>query len=56
MKKFETDSEHLVETMKTHLIDDLKDFGVWEDDYDKFLEKRAIRLLEEIEKRLSPKL
>jgi len=56
LKKFKPNNEHFVEAMKTHLIDNLADFGVWNDDYDRFLEKRAHRLLEEIVKRLSPKI
>jgi len=54
LKKFKPNNEHFLETMKTHLIDDLADFGVWNDDYDRFLDKRSHRLLEEINKRLSP--
>lgn len=54
MKKFQTQNDNLAETMETHLIGDLTDFGVWNDDYDKFLEKRATRLLAEILNRLAP--
>ena len=39
--------------MKTHLIDDLKDFGVWDDDYEKFLNRRTKRVIDELSKRLS---
>ena len=31
--------------MQSHLITDLKEFGVLEDDYDLFLQKRADRVL-----------
>jgi hypothetical protein len=27
--------------MRTHLIDDLEAFGIWENNYDKFFDKRA---------------
>lgn len=39
-------------TMRTHLIGDLDEFGVWTDDYDTFLAKRAERVLAEIKKRV----
>lgn len=43
---------HLNETMKTHLIDDLDSFGVWNDNYDVFFEKRAHAVSKEIAKRI----
>ncbi len=52
MKKFDEKNPSLSETMKSHLIDDLHKFGVWNDDYDSFFEKRAERVSKEIEKRL----
>ena len=41
-------------TMKTHLIDDLDEYGVWDDDYERFIEKRCERILEELNKRINP--
>ena len=38
--------------MKTHLIDDLGAYGIWNDDYDTFIKRRGERVLEELEKRL----
>ena len=38
--------------MKSHLIDDLNKFGIWDDDYDVFFENRAKLLGAEIEKRI----
>ena len=56
MRRFQRHNEHIEETMKSHLIDDLDGYGIWEDDYDKFLTCRAKRLLREIQKRIEPKL
>jgi hypothetical protein len=44
----------LEETMKSHLVDDLDDFGIWDDDYERFIEKRGDRVLDELNKRLNP--
>ena len=52
MKKFQKDNSELVETMKTHLIGDLAKFGIWNDDYDTFIQKRAEIISKEIEKRI----
>jgi len=53
MKKFAKQNPSLSETMKSsHLIDDLDRFGVWNDDYDLFIRKRAERVSKEIENRL----
>lgn len=38
--------------MKTHLIMDLNSFGVWSDNYEQFMEKRAEIVSKEIEKRI----
>lgn len=45
-------NDKLTETMKTHLIDDLQNFGVWQDDYDVFIKQRAERVSQEIKNRL----
>ena len=37
-------------------FDDLDSFGIWTDDYGKFLEMRGKRVVEEINKRLNPVL
>lgn len=52
MKEFKESNDLLTETMKTHLINDLDEFGIWENDYDKFFEKRAEAISEEIKKRI----
>ena len=56
MKTFLKSNQNIVNTMKTHLIDDLDGFGVWGDEYDKFIAKRSKRILNEINKRLNPSL
>jgi len=53
MKKFDKENSELSKTMKTHLIDDLDSFGIWTDNYEKFLEKRTERIVDEIKKRIS---
>jgi hypothetical protein len=52
MKEFSKVNPLLQETMKTHLINDLDEFGIWENDYDTFFEKRAEAISEEIKKRI----
>ncbi len=41
-------------TMESHLIGDLEAFGVWDDDYERFLLERSKRIVAEIEGRLNP--
>jgi len=55
MAKFKQRNPDLEETMKTHLIEDLDDFGVWDDDYYTFLEKRAKSIVNELRKRIEVK-
>jgi len=50
MKKFERENLDLSETMQTHLIIDLDKFGVWDDDYDRFLEKRSSEISKKLQK------
>ena len=52
MRKFKSMNSELLGTMKTHLIDDLDEFGVWDNNYDSFFYKRAKRVSKEIKKRL----
>ena len=51
MKRFGRKNEKLEKTMKSHLIN-LDTFGVWDNDYDIFIEKRAKRVSREIKKRI----
>lgn len=52
MKKFKKINLSLEKTMWTHLIGDLDEFGIFDNDYDKFFEMRAIAFSNELEKRL----
>lgn len=53
MQKFKRINSNLDETMKTHLIDDLSEFGAWENNYEKFLEKRSEKIIQELRKRIA---
>lgn len=52
MKEFKDSNPRLSQTMTTHLIKDLGKFGVWSDDYQKFLDKRAGALSKVIRERI----
>ena len=52
MKTFSRKNRELPETMKSHLINDLDKFGIWENDYEKFLKQRAKAVSRELKKRV----
>lgn len=52
MRKFARCNKDLEGTMKTHLIGDLGEFGVWEDNYDEFVSRRAQLVVGELNRRL----
>jgi hypothetical protein len=52
MSSFAKKNEDIVNTMKTHLIGELDEFGISNDDYEAFLEKRGRWILREIKKRV----
>ena len=52
MKEFESSNRQLSRTMETHLIGDLGKFGVWSNDYQKFLDERADALSKAIRGRI----
>lgn len=56
MKTFKKDNKSLTDTMTTHFIDDIEGYGVLNNDYETFIEKRGLRVLDEIHKRLEPEL
>jgi hypothetical protein len=56
MRAFTRTNPNLENTMKTHLIDDMKAYGIWKNDYKTFIEKRGQRVLAELQKRLMPEL
>lgn len=52
MKSFSRKNGELPETMKSHLINNLENFGVWDNDYEKFLKERAKVISRELKKRI----
>ncbi len=54
MKPFVRSNKKLASTMASHLITDLDAFGIWENDYEKFLEARGRVVLQELNMRLAP--
>ncbi|OZQ68435.1 hypothetical protein CA600_06380 [Paenibacillus sp. VTT E-133280] len=52
MTKFKKTNPELQETMQTHLIGDLDEFGVWDNNYDKFFEERAKLVSKMLKKRI----
>jgi hypothetical protein len=52
MEEFAKTNTAIRETMQSHLINDLEAFGVWSDDYETFLRKRAVAVNEELKGRL----
>ena len=54
MKPFVRSNKKLPSTMASHLITDLDAFGIWENDYEKFLEARGRVVLQELNMRLAP--
>lgn len=56
MKKFLKENKKLNKTMETHLIGDLDEFGVWNNDYDAFLTERGKLVVKLLKQRLNPDL
>lgn len=52
MKEYFNENPELAKTMKTHLIGDLDRFGIWENDFDKFIRSRARMVTRELSKRI----
>ena len=52
IKEFSRENPNINETMRTHLIKDLAEYGVYDDDYDKFLKMRARGVLKKLRNRL----
>jgi len=53
MKRFSKGNDELEQTMKTHLID-LNTFGIWDDDFERFFDRRAALVHRELAKRIIP--
>jgi hypothetical protein len=54
METFNKQNKDLDTVMKTHLIDDLSVYGVWDNNYEAFFDKRAEKISRELEKRIIP--
>lgn len=54
MAKYKAQNEALSTCMKSHLIADLDAFGIMTDDYQLFLQTRAERVSQELQKRIIP--
>ena len=52
IKEFKNENPNIDDTMRTHLIDDLDAYGIWDNDYETFINRRGERVLEELDKRL----
>jgi hypothetical protein len=56
MKSFKKSNPNLETTMRSHLIHDVRDYGIWGNNYERFIEMRGQKVLAELQKRLAPKL
>ena len=48
MAEFREQNPEIDDTMKTHLIDDLDTYGIWDNDYETFINRRGERVLKEL--------
>ena len=55
MSEFREKNGNLAAVMDTHLIDDLDSFGIWNDDYNLFFDKRIENLKNKIKEKIIPK-
>lgn len=56
IKDFQKTNKSISETLRTHLIEDIAEFGIWDNDYERFIEKRANLVYNEIYERLNPQI
>lgn len=56
MQQFASENEDLADTMQTHLVDDMDNYGIWDNDYEQFLEQRGVIVVQELQARLHPLL
>ncbi len=56
MKKFKKENNELAETMKSHLITNMDTFGIWKNNFELFITKRGEKVIQELKKRLEPKI
>lgn len=50
IREFAKLNENINDTMQSHLITDIKKFGIFEDDYDLFIKQRADKVLKILRK------
>jgi hypothetical protein len=56
IQEFTKDNNLITKTLKTHLINNIKHYGIEADDYDKFIEQRANAIALALNEKLMPKL
>ena len=56
MQEIKEENPQLSATMKTHLIEDLAGFGIWENNFEKFIAERSLKILGELNSRLKPEI
>jgi len=54
IEKFEEENEKLSESLESHLIYDLDEFGIINDDYEAFIEQRSRAIVKVLNKKLKP--
>lgn len=54
--KFEIENDKLPESLESHLIGDLNEFGITTDDYEKFIEQRSRAIVKVLNLKLKPLL
>lgn len=56
VEEFKTDNSKLRSSLRSHLISGPKDFGIMEDDYEKFIEKRSEAIAKSLNEALNPEM
>ncbi|MDH0419092.1 MULTISPECIES: DUF262 domain-containing protein [Delftia] len=56
VEEFKTNNSRLLSSLRSHLINGLKGFGILEDDYEKFIGKRSEAIAEALNEALNPEL
>lgn len=55
LQEFKKKNPYLNDSMKSHLIDDMDKFGVWENDFERFIDERANLVSKKLQERILPK-
>lgn len=56
IRKFADENDKIADSLQTHLIGDLEDFGITTDDYDTFIKKRGQAMARVLRGKLNPKV